>query len=63
MIKSNLQRQALCVEEQKDCPWADANTCRRVHLPGLDVKEILGVSGVATDSLAVPVLANTEAAL
>lgn len=55
--------QALCVEERKDCPWADANTSGRVHLPGLDVKEILGVSGVAMDSLAMPVLASTEAAL
>lgn len=61
--KSKLQRQALCVKEQKDCPWAHANTCGSIHLPSLHVKEVLGVSGVTMDSSAMPGLASTEAGL
>lgn len=49
MGKSKLQRQAFCVKEQKDCPWASANACGRIHLPSLHVKEVLGVSGVTMD--------------
>ena len=45
MEESKLQRQALCVKEQKDCPWPSAGTCGRIQLPSLHVTRPWGEWG------------------
>lgn len=63
MGRSKLQKQALCVKEQKDCPWADASTWGRIHLPSLHMKEVLGVSWVKMNPSALSRLASTKGSL
>lgn len=61
--KSKLQRPALCVKEQKDCPWSNANMCGRIQLPRLHVKKVLGVNWIIMDSSTNSGLADTGADL
>lgn len=63
MDKSKLQRQALCVKKQKDCPWSNANMCGRIQLPRLHMRKVLGVSWIIMDSSTNSGLADTGAGL
>lgn len=63
MDKSKLQRQALCVKKQNDCPCSNANKRGRIQLPSLHMKGVLGGSWIIMNSSTKSGLAGTGAGL